>query len=114
MQLVSATMPQNELKNDVARFTRPTSFKPVNNLICCKICLMWTVKRATSLFKSFCSNVAKQVARSCYPFYHTFKSHLRGVFLGILDGGVPPGSPNPDVISDQKMSFSTPVFRPVL
>ena len=25
-------------------------------------------------------------------------------------GGVPPGSPNPDPISDQKMSFSTPVF----
>ena len=25
--------------------------------------------------------------------------------------GVPPGSPNPDPTSDQKMSFSTPVFR---
>ena len=41
--------------------------------------------------------------------------HLpEGVLLGILGGGVPPGSPNPDTISDQKMSFSTPVFRPVL
>ena len=29
-------------------------------------------------------------------------------------GGVPPGSPNPDTISDQKMHFSTPVFRPDL
>ena len=37
-----------------------------------------------------------------------------GVLLGILGGGVPPGSPNPDPISDQKMSFSTPVFRPEL
>ena len=37
-----------------------------------------------------------------------------GVLLGILGGGVPPGSPNPDPISDQKMSFSTPVFRPDL
>ena len=27
-------------------------------------------------------------------------------------GGVPPSSPNPDPISDQKMSFSTSVFRP--
>ena len=36
------------------------------------------------------------------------------VLLGILGGGVPPGSPNPDLISDQKMSFSTPVFRPDL
>ena len=26
-----------------------------------------------------------------------------GVFLGILGGGVPPGSSNPDPISDQKM-----------
>ena len=32
--------------------------------------------------------------------------------LGILGEGVPPGSPNPDPISDQRMSFSTPVFRP--
>ena len=28
--------------------------------------------------------------------------------LGILDGGVPPSSPNPDPISDQKCSFSRP------
>ena len=33
--------------------------------------------------------------------------------LGILSEGVPPGSPNPDPISDQKMSFSTPFLRPV-
>ena len=26
-----------------------------------------------------------------------------GVLLGILGGGVPPGSPNPDPISDQKI-----------
>ena len=36
----------------------------------------------------------------------------RGVLLGILGWGVPPGSPNPDFISDQKMSFSITVFRP--
>ena len=33
-----------------------------------------------------------------------------GVLLGILGGGVPRGSLNPDLISDQ--SFSPPVFRP--
>ena len=33
------------------------------------------------------------------------------VLLGILVGGVPPGSSNPDSISDQKMSFSKPLFR---
>ena len=37
-----------------------------------------------------------------------------GVLLGILGGGVPPGSPNSDLITDQKMSLSTPVFRPGL
>ena len=34
------------------------------------------------------------------------------VLLGILGGGVPPGSPNPDPISDQKLSVFTPVFIP--
>ena len=34
--------------------------------------------------------------------------------LGILGGGVLPGSPNPDPISDQKMSFSAPILRPDL
>jgi len=37
-----------------------------------------------------------------------------GALLGILGGGVLPSSPNPDPVSDQKMSFFTPVFRPVL
>ena len=31
-----------------------------------------------------------------------------------LEEGVPPGSPYPDRISDQNMSFSTPVLRPEL
>ena len=37
-----------------------------------------------------------------------------GVLLGILGGGVPPVSSNPDPISDLNMPFSTPVFRPDL
>ena len=37
-----------------------------------------------------------------------------GLLLGILVWGVSPGSPNPDTISDQKMAFSTPIFRPDL
>ena len=40
--------------------------------------------------------------------------HPGGVLLGILGGGVPPGSSNPDPISDLNMPFSTPVFRPDL
>ena len=35
-----------------------------------------------------------------------------GVLLEICGGGVPPGSPNSDPISDQNMPFSIPVFRP--
>ena len=36
------------------------------------------------------------------------------VLLGILGGAVPPGSPNPDSISDQNTTFFTLVFRPCL
>ena len=36
------------------------------------------------------------------------------LLLIIRDGGVPPGSPNPDPISDQEKSFSTLFFRPGL
>ena len=32
----------------------------------------------------------------------------RGVLLGILGEGVPPGSPNPDLVPDQKCHFSHP------
>ena len=62
-----ATLLQNELNSDVARFTE--HIKPVNKLICCKTDLMWLVKRATSLFKLFYSNVARQVAHFLLPFF---------------------------------------------
>ena len=37
-----------------------------------------------------------------------------GVLLGVIGGGEPHGSSNPDPTSDQKNSFFTPVFRPGL
>ena len=43
---------------------------------------------------------------------YTLPDPRRRVLLRILGGGVPPGSPNPELISDQKISFSTSVFRP--
>ena len=52
----------------------PPMFKPVNNLICCKTGLMWVVKRAISLFNSFCSSVARQVAR---PLLSVFPAYLK-------------------------------------
>ena len=53
----------------------PPMFKPVNNLICCKTGLMWMVKRATSLFNSFCSNFAKQVVLD-YKMLNLNSSHI--------------------------------------
>ena len=51
----------------------PPTFKPVNNLIWCKTGLMWVVKHAKSLFNSFCSNLAKQVARFLLPDFPYLK-----------------------------------------
>ena len=61
----------------------PLMFKPFNNLICCKTVLMWVVRRATSLFNSFCSNVARQKTCNllhvfCCPFFRTFNACLQG------------------------------------
>ena len=43
---------------------RVLSEREPGNEVGCKTVLRWVVKRATSLFNSFCSNVAKQVATS--------------------------------------------------
>ena len=42
-----------------------------SNLIVAKQLWTWVVKRATSLFNSFCSNVAKQRHVFCCPFHRT-------------------------------------------
>ena len=47
-------------------------------------------------------------------FYDYSLSPGGGILLGIPGEGVQPGSLNPDPISDKKMSFSRPVFRPGL
>ena len=54
----------------------PPWIKAVNNLICFKTGFMWVVKRATSLFNSFCSNVAKQVACFLLPVFPYLKNLL--------------------------------------
>ena len=54
-----ATLLHNELNSNVACFT--THAKKPCNLICCKTRLLWGLKRATSLFSSFCSHIAKHV-----------------------------------------------------
>ena len=69
-----ATFLQNELNSDVARYT--THIKPVLQQI-------RVVKRATSLFNSFCSNVAKQVARFLFPVFPYFNK-FNGANCNIL------------------------------
>ena len=54
---------------------------------------------------------------ACMTFYASWNNCWGGgggggILLGILGWVVPPGSPNPDPISDQNMSFSKPIFRP--
>ena len=56
----------------------PPTFKPVNNLICCKTGFMLVVKRATLLYNSFCSNVAWQV--KCF-FVAQFSEPLKFLAL---------------------------------
>ena len=62
-----------DLKKITMLCVLPPSFKPVNNLICCKTDMMWVAIRAISIFNWFCSNVARRVALFCCPFY----LHLR-------------------------------------
>ena len=64
-----ATFLQNELNSVVARYT--THIKPVLQQIRLLTGLN-LVKRATSLFNPFCSNVAKQVARFLLPVFPYF------------------------------------------
>ena len=59
------------------RVSPPTSVKPANNLICCKTGLIWVIKRTTTLFNSFCGNVARQVARFLLPVCPSLKGRAR-------------------------------------
>ena len=77
----------------------PPMFKPVNKLICCKRGLMWVEKRATSLFNSFYSKVAKQVARflllvlphlyhrTCIKYLKSFSAWQQTAFFWKRKGG---------------------------
>lgn len=44
------------------------------------------------------------------PVRRFFSPPPGGVLLGILRGGVPPGSPTPNLVLDQKLAFLTPLF----
>ena len=60
-----------------------------------------------------CGHLGVVVHEIGMPYYNLKMARGReaGVLQGILVVAVPPGSPNPDPISRQKMLFSKPVFR---
>ena len=73
-----ATKKCNLFSNIVAKRVEKRAFyhprsNPVNNFIYSKTGLMWVIKRATSLFKSFCSNVARRVACFFLPVFPYLK-----------------------------------------
>ena len=53
--------------------------QPATNWVDARQALTWLVKGATSLFNSFCNNVAKQVARFCCPIYSPSGLALQGI-----------------------------------
>ena len=59
----------------------------------------------------FSLDICLAFARLCFLLSRTINENPREVLLEMLAGVVPPGSKNPDLISDKKMSFSAPVFR---
>jgi len=61
-------------------------------------------------------NLGKENIQSQHPVDGNFLALIWGRWgtPWTFGGGVPPASPNPDPNSDQKMPFSTPIFRPGL
>ena len=60
-------------KNRTTLYFLQQMFATVKNLICCKAGLKVGGKTSNIAFQLVCSNVAKQVARFCWPFYHRVK-----------------------------------------
>ena len=81
----------------------------------CRCLTKSSVLQAPPLFFSIRSSRMGQYL----PPISTFESNYKmvahdGEPWGFLGRGVPPGSPNLDPITDQKWSFSKPIFRPDL
>ena len=76
------------------------------NIVLCKVFLLnfWACGWFLAVFK--------WMLLSSYFLRYYYIAPEEGVLLGILGWGVPPGSPNPDPISDQKCHFSHPFSDP--
>ena len=62
----------------------------------------------------FSLDICLAFARLFFLLSRTINENHRGVLLEMLGRDVLPVSQYPDLISDKKMSFSAPVFRPGL
>ena len=80
---------------------------------------LWSRFEASSVSAGLILENIPSILNTLHPHIVQMVTEGKGVIpgevlLGILGRGVPPGSPNPDPISDQNIPFSTPVFRPLL
>lgn len=76
-------------------------------------CFQWTTLRGCYIMGRFLMiswPPSILGTKACNPGEYSY-TLLRSI---ILERGVPPGSPNPDPISDPNISFSTTIFRPCL
>ena len=62
-----------EQQADVGRKKKTPKKKKLATLFVARQVATSVIKRATSLFHTFCGNVAKHVARFCCPFYLTLR-----------------------------------------
>ena len=92
--------PQSSLRTCPTTCHLPTKIRIVCSFAFCLITSWITVLQVeVSLFASLVSTKRKSRYR---------RPGGGGILLGILGGGVPPGSPNPDPISEQNCNFPHP------
>ena len=79
------------------------NFRPNSNLK--RLSKITEKSVALQLNNYLTNNNLHETFQSAYKVHHSTET-------GMFGRGVPPGSPSPDRISDQKTLFSRPVFRP--
>ena len=100
----------------IARLKAPTLRRQRRVPITCECSHLYSlpVARNAPVAKRTSSATGWRLTSCLFSGYSRTTTNPRGILLGILGGSVPPGSSNPDPLYDQKISSSTPVFRPDL
>ena len=86
----------NELNSDDARLTAHVRTCLAANKVA-RFFLSWVVKRTTSLFNSFCINVAKQVNRFSLPISLYLTKQGTGPMTSVLTHLLTIGGPNAEI-----------------